>query len=81
MIREAKEVLEAARSGNDDSITVTQLQGGIQIYAGSKHFVGAPGREVATLRAALEELETSGYIERESDSSYRLTLAGLNYKV
>jgi len=81
MITKAREILEAAQASNDGRITITQLQGGIQIYAGGKPFVGAPGREEAALRAALDELEAGGHIERESDSSCQLTLDGWSCKV
>lgn len=84
MMGKAKEILKAAQNGND-SIAVTTLQAQIQIYTGGEKFCGGPGKEAAELKAALRELEASGYIEPTYNSkpvgnsiygSYELTHEG-----
>lgn len=80
MMSKAKEILEAAQNRDDGSITIMPLRAGTLIHAGGKNLSVDTEREAAELRAALDELEASGYIEPASESSYRLTHEGWNYK-
>lgn len=79
MVNKAKEILEAAQSGTDGNIMVVKFRFGVQISTGNGNpLFGVSGKEEVVLRAALKELETSGYIEPAGESSYRLTHEGWN---